>query len=183
MRPERLIAVVLVMAGTVIVVVAVWLLQRSPEPPPAPEASGGPPAGAEAGSVVHVSDGDTVIVEVGGVQERVRLIGLDAPEIAHPEEGTPAECGGDAARAATSALVAGLDVRLEREVSDRDRFGRLLRHVWVQSSAGWLLVGEELVEDGAVEARSYPPDTARDEQLDAAERRARQAGVGIWATC
>ena len=174
---------VIVLALTAAVGIAIWLLQPAQEPTSGPDGSSGPPAGAQVASVVRVTDGDTIVVEMAGAQERVRLIGLDAPEIAHPDEGTPAECGGDAARAATSALVDGEEVRLERDASDRDRFGRLLRHVWVRAADGWLLVAEELVERGAVEARSYPPDTSRDDQLDAAERRARQGGLGIWASC
>lgn len=133
--------------------------------------------------VVHVSDGDTILVEMNGSTERVRYIGLDAPEIARPDEGTGAECGGDHALDANLALVAGREVALERDVSDRDRFGRLLRHVWVADSGDWLLVGERLIESGAVEARTYRPDTSRDAEFEAAERRAREAGLGIWGSC
>ena len=142
----------------------------------------GPVDGAEA-TVVHVTDGDTIVVTLQGTRERVRYVGLDAPEVANAEEGTPAECGGDDARDANADLVSGREVVLERDSSDRDRFGRLLRHVWISDGTSWLLVGERLVEAGAVEARSYPPDTTRDARLDAAERHAREAGLGIWGSC
>jgi micrococcal nuclease len=78
--------------------------------------------------------------------------------------------------------VAGEELVLERDVSDRDRFGRLLRHAWLEDDV-WRLIGLELVEAGAVEARSYPPDTRRDAELDAAERRARDRAAGIWGDC
>ena len=109
----------------------------------------------------------------------MRYIGLDAPEVANPEEGTLVECGGDEARSANATLVEGREVVLERDDSDRDRFGRLLRHVWLPAADGLQLVGEGLVESGMVEARSYPPDTAPDDLLDRAGHRAREAGLGI----
>ncbi len=181
MRPERLIALLIVLVATAALAVIVWLVS---DPGPVASPSGSePPAEAVAGRVTRVSDGDTIVVEMSGVSERVRYIGLDAPEIAHPDEGTLAECGGEAARALNAQLVDGREVRLERDHSDRDRFGRLLRHVWVQSDAGWLLAGERLVRLGAADARSFPPDTGRDRQLDAAEEVARQERLGIWATC
>ena len=179
-RPERLLGVVLVLGVAAAVVLVVALLAdggRSSSP-----AGGGPADGIEA-TVAHVTDGDTVFVIVDGARERVRYIGLDAPEVANAEEATRAECGGDAAREANGDLVAGREVVLERDVSDRDRFGRLLRHGWIADGASWVLVGERLVEVGAVEARSYPPDTTRDARLEAAERRARDAGLGVWGHC
>ncbi len=123
-----------------------------------------------------------IVVRIEGREERVRFIGLDAPEVANASAGTAAECGGDEARTVNERLVAGEELVLERDVSDRDRFGRLLRHAWLEDGA-WRLVGLELVEAGAVEARSYPPDTTRDADLDAAERRARDRDAGIWGDC
>ena len=174
---ERLLGIVLVLGVMVAVILAVALLTDGEAAAP----SGGP-TGVEA-TVVHVTDGDTIVVIVDGARERVRYVGIDAPEVANAAAGTGAECGGDAARQENADLVAGQQVLLERDVSDRDRFGRLLRHVWVADDERWLLVGERLVETGAVEARSYPPDTTRDRRLDAAERRARDAGVGVWGSC
>ena len=138
-----------------------------------------PQRAAERAVVTRVIDGDTIVVRVDGREERVRYIGVDAPELAGDRSGERAECGGEQARAANEDLVAGATVELERDVSDRDRFGRLLRHVWVNGG----LVSEELAREGFVEARSYPPDTGRDGQLDAAERAARADGAGLWGAC
>jgi micrococcal nuclease len=177
-RPERLIGIVLVLALAAAAVLVVALLSG-----PAPSAPATSPVEGVPATVERVTDGDTIVVIVDGRRERVRYIGLDAPEVANAEEGTPAECGGDEARSANARLVVGNEVVLERDDSERDRFGRLLRHVWLEANDGWRLVGERLVEDGMVEARSYPPDTAHDGQLDRAERRARDAGLGIWGSC
>ena len=146
------------------------------------EPSAPPDEGSNGGDetvVVRVVDGDTIIVRIDGREERVRYIGIDAPELANAETGQAAECSGPQARDANAALLEGTAVELERDVSDRDRFGRLLRHVWVNDS----LASRQLVLAGAVEARSYPPDTRRDGELDAAEREARERGAGIWGSC
>jgi micrococcal nuclease len=184
-RPERLFGIVIVLVLAAAIVAAVALSQESGNTPAVSTAPGaaGPPAGAPLATVVHVSDGDTIVVSIGGVTERVRYVGLDAPEVAHPQDGTSAECGGEAARDANAELVDGHEVALERDTSERDRFGRLLRHVWVAGAAGWLLVGERLIEIGAAEARTYEPDTARDDEFADAERRARAAERGIWGSC
>ena len=75
-------------------------------------------------TVIGISDGDTIRVRLDdGTVERVRYVGIDAPEIAHPQDGIAAECFGPEAASADAALVDGHEVWLERDVSDRDRFG------------------------------------------------------------
>ena len=112
--------------------------------------------------VVHPVDGDTIAVEVGGVEERVRFIGIDTPESV--AENQPVECYGPESKARTAELLpAGTRVRLERDVEARDRFGRLLAYVTRPDDG--LLINLTLVEDGYAIARSYPPNTARDGEL------------------
>lgn len=151
---------------------------------------GGGPASSPAvgalvrATVIGISDGDTIRVRLDdGTVERVRYVGIDAPEIAHPEDGIAAECYGAEATAADADLVAGKVVLLERDVSDRDRFGRLLRHVWLPTGATRVLVAEELVRGGMAFAHTYRPDTSRDAELAAAEADARAAGRGLWGAC
>lgn len=187
LRPARLLGVigVLFLAAAVIAMVALTTDPSTPRVAPSGLPSitdGGPDGHTEPAALLRVVDGDTIVVRIGGREERVRYIGLDAPEVANAGAGTDAECGGDEARAANELLVVGEQLVLERDVSDRDRFGRLLRHVWLEEG-GWRLIGLELVKAGAVEARSYPPDTKRDAQLDAAEGNARDRDAGIWGAC
>jgi micrococcal nuclease len=183
-RPERMLGILLVL-GLAAVVVVIVATASQPEPPGQQAGADGdaPADDAVRADVVHISDGDTIVVRIDGRTERVRYVGIDAPEVAHPEDGTDAECWGDQAADANAALVEGREVALEPDVSDRDRFGRLLRHVWVAAGDGWQLVGKALVSSGAVEARSYPPDTSRDEEFDEAERTARSTSVGLWGNC
>ena len=119
-------------------------------------------------AVVGVADGDTLRVEVDGREEPVRLIGIDAPE-----RGT---CFAAEATAALRGLVEGERVVLESDTSDRDRFDRLLRYVHVDGTH----VNARLVREGFAVARRYRPDTARAEELEAAEADARSDGAGLW---
>jgi micrococcal nuclease len=130
------------------------------------------------GSVVDVVDGDTIKVDVNGTLYTVRYIGIDTPETVDP--GSPVEWMGPEASAANSELVAGKEVVLEKDVSETDRYDRLLRYVWLDQPSGWLLVNLELVRRGYANASSYPPDVAYQELFRAAEREAAGAGVGLW---
>ncbi len=136
------------------------------------------PAGI--GLVTHPVDGDTLDVEVGGAEERVRLIGIDTPEsVAHDR---PVECFGPEAKARLAELLpAGTEVRLERDVEARDRFGRLLAYVFRASDDAF--VNRLLVEEGYAEARPFEPNLARQAELDRAEDDARRASRGLWPAC
>jgi micrococcal nuclease len=118
--------------------------------------------------VVRVIDGDTIGVLPSEGEEPVRLIGIDANE--------QGESLADEATTFLAGLVDGKTVLLVSDQSDRDRFGRLLRYVFVDD----LLVNEELVRNGLAYARRYPPDTAMAERLEQAEAEARRLGVGLW---
>ena len=90
----------------------------------------------ERATVLYVVDGDTIQVRIGGAERRVRLIGVDAPESVHPDE-TRNTAAGDEAAAHLEALVSpGDSVWLEKDESDTDAYGRLLRYVWVADPGG-----------------------------------------------
>jgi micrococcal nuclease len=137
-----------------------------------------PPADGEFAQVVAVVDGDTIKVDLGdGVVERLRYIGIDTPETVHPDE--PVEPWGPQASAANERFVEGQVVLLERDVSNRDRYDRLLRYVWVETDDGWVMVNERLVALGLADVKAYEPDTRYHEHFLQIEERAREAGVGI----
>ncbi len=120
-------------------------------------------------TVTRVIDGDTITIEGG---YRVRYIGIDAPET-YPD----LEAFGIEAREANRKLVEGKEVRLERDVSETDKYGRLLRYVWVDD----ILVEAELVRLGLARSKAYPPDTKYQDLLEEMEAEARGAGRGMWA--
>ena len=126
---------------------------------------------ADSGTVARVEriiDGDTIEITGG---ERVRYIGIDTPEI-YPEE----EYYGPEASALNRELVEGKMVVLESDITDRDRYGRLLRYVFVDD----VFVNGEMVRLGYAHAVSYPPDTRYQKLLVELETEAREAGRGLW---
>lgn len=147
---------------------------------PAGFAPSGP---TEVARVVRITDGDTIRVLVSGQEDRLRYIGIDTPESVAPN--TTVEPFALAATAANARLVEGREVVLEKDVSETDRFDRLLRYVWLAPpdapDGAWVLVNLELVRSGLAEARAYPPDTKYHGLLEAAESDARAARLGMWA--
>jgi micrococcal nuclease len=128
--------------------------------------------------VTRVIDGDTIIVDIDGVEYRVRYIGIDTPETVAP--GQPIECYGKEASERNRDLVEGKTVSLEKDVSETDQFGRLLRYVWV----GETMVNAALVADGYALASTYPPDVKHSDLFAALQAEAREDGRGLWAgTC
>lgn len=119
---------------------------------------------------MRVVDGDTIVAAIGGPRgTKVRLIGIDTPE--------RDECFYRAATERMRALVDGKHVRLVRDVSETDRYGRLLRYVYV----GDVFVNAILVSEGFANAATYPPDVAHALEFVKLERVARAAKRGLWA--
>jgi micrococcal nuclease len=137
-----------------------------------------PTGETETAKVVRVVDGDTIVVALGGKNVKVRYIGMDTPEVVDPN--SPVEPMGAEASAANKQLVAGKTVILEKDTSETDRYGRLLRYVWLRSGSTWTLVNLALVQGGFAEAVSYPPDTKYDDVLSGAQDSARTSLVGLW---
>ncbi len=156
------------MTWLVVLAVATACSPRDDPSAPAPGTSRGP-APSEA-DVVRIVDGDTIRVLVDGVEEKVRLIGIDTPEVG--------ECLADRATARLTELIGDGPVHLAPDVSDRDRYGRLLRYVEVDGT----FVNAVLVAEGLAISRPFAPDTARQDELDAAQDQARRAGRGLWAS-
>jgi micrococcal nuclease len=124
-------------------------------------------------------DGDTIDVDIGGHEERVRLIGIDTPET--KDEDAPVQCYGPEASALTELLLPpGTAVRLERDVEARDDYGRLLAYV---HRADGLFVNLELARQGAATVLSIRPNTAYAEVIARSVDEARRAGRGLWGAC
>ena len=127
--------------------------------------------------MIRVVDGDTIDVLIDGRQLRVRYIGIDTPETVDPRR--PVECFGREASARNRELVEGKTVGLERDVSETDRFGRLLRYPWVEGE----MVNARLVEEGYATASTFPPDVRYAELFVSLQDEARQARRGLWSAC
>ncbi|HSL77570.1 MAG TPA: thermonuclease family protein, partial [Candidatus Limnocylindrales bacterium] len=139
----------------------------------------GPAGETTFATVTKVVDGDTIKVDIDGTEYSVRYIGIDSPE---PDATDPdIKRLADAATATNASLVEGQEVYLEREVSDMDRFGRLLRDVWLVDSGGsQVLISIELVRAGYAQISTFPPDVRYLSQLTEAQTMAQDDRVGLW---
>ncbi|MEI8096780.1 MAG: thermonuclease family protein [Candidatus Moraniibacteriota bacterium] len=122
--------------------------------------------------VKKVVDGDTIELDNG---EKVRYVGVNTPESVDPRR--KVECFGKEASAYNKDLVEGKKVRLEKDISDRDKYGRLLRFVYLEDGT---FVNELLVREGYAFVSTYPPDVSKQDIFRRAESDARNAQLGLW---
>jgi endonuclease YncB( thermonuclease family) len=139
--------------------------------------------------VKRVVDADTIELSSN---EKLRYIGINAPETKHPTK--EVECFGEVASLKNKELVEGKEVRLEKDISNTDRYGRLLRYVYVVDNTleengtenninnkdKEIFVNEYLVREGYAKASSYPPDIKYQELFKSAENQARALNKGLW---
>lgn len=125
--------------------------------------------------VIRIVDGDTIEVEIDGRKETVRMLLVDTPETKKP--GTPVQPMGLDAYEFTKATLEGQEVRLEKDVSERDQYGRLLMYVYL----GDKMVNEMLLERGLARVAVFPPDVKYVEAFRQISRKAQEAALGIWS--
>jgi micrococcal nuclease len=136
--------------------------------------------------VTKVIDGDTFQIETG---QKVRMIGMDTPELHHPKK--PVQCFGKEAMEKTKQLIEGKIVRLEKDISETDRYGRLLRYVYLEnlsptpiaSQSAELFVNAYLVQQGYAHVLTVPPDVAKSKEFLQLQEQAMQNRVGLWKSC
>ena len=136
-------------------------------------------------TVKYIIDGDTIILSNG---EKVRYTSIDTPE--------RGQCWYRQAKRMNQDLVSGREVMLEKDISDRDKYERLLRYVYVGGKNGMLgnkstleefnnvkFVNMELVKAGLARVKEYKPDLKYLEELEEAESYAKQNKIGLWGGC
>ena len=130
--------------------------------------------------VTKVIDGDTFeISDVGGF---VRMIGVGTPETIHPRK--PVECFGKEASNRTKNLLNNKTVILQKDVSDKDKYGRLLRYVFLPLDDNQtLFVNDYLIREGFAKVLTYPPDVKYNEQFLDAQRESKEKKLGLWGRC
>lgn len=132
--------------------------------------------------VTQVVDGDTIKVSLQGEEKTVRLVGMDTPETVDPRR--PVGCFGKEASNETKGLLNGKIVILQKDVSDTDKYKRLLRYVFLPLDDGRILfVNDYLVREGYAKVYTYPPDVKFNEQFRQAEQQARSSKKGLWGKC
>lgn len=121
--------------------------------------------------VMRVYDGDTIQIDTG---QKVRYIGIDAAEV-YPVR----ICYSDEARKENEKLVLGNIVKLEKDVSETDKYGRLLRYVYI----GGIFVNDYLVRNGFVKVMTVPPDIKFSNLFLESEKSAKENSSGLWGKC
>lgn len=130
--------------------------------------------------VARVIDGDTIKLEDG---QTVRYIGIDTPETKHPQK--KLQCFGKEAKDKNKELVEGKMVRLEKDISETDRYWRLLRYVYVptEASPSGLFVNDFLVREGFASAATFPPDVKYSDYFIHLQQSAQMNKKGLWKSC
>lgn len=131
-------------------------------------------SGRQRFKVARVVDGDTIEIETG---QKIRLIGIDTPETVKPN--TPVQCFGKEASNKTKELLEGKEIEVEKDVSETDRYGRLLRYVFLDD----IFVNQYLVGEGYAYASTFPPDVKYESLFREAQRTAQEENKGLWSSC
>ncbi|MDO8692417.1 MAG: thermonuclease family protein [Dehalococcoidia bacterium] len=147
--------------------------KETPKPgtTPAPTVGAAPGPNRQEARVARVIDGDTIELASG---QRVRYIGINTPEL--NDSRSTVRAWAEKGKEKNRELVEGKTVTLERDVSETDQYGRLLRYVYVNG----LMVNSELVKLGYAYAVSYPPDVKQQSLFSQLAREAQAAGRGLW---
>lgn len=147
-------------------------------------------ASLEQATVMKVSDGDTITVRIIGENEnkKVRLIGVDTPESVHPNSGRNTVFGEMASDYTKERLEVGQVVYMTKDKSDTDRYGRLLRFVWLEQPEDQnnhleireKMYNAELLLQGYAVAKVYSPDTTFSKLFAEFQKEAEQNQAGLW---
>ncbi len=119
----------------------------------------------ENGKVKFVVDGDTLVMEDGS---KIRMLGIDTPEIGEYlyEEATEH----------LKSLIDQKEVTLTKDVSETDRYGRLLRHVYVGDQ--W--INAQMIGEGYAKMVTFPPDVQHTKKFKALQQEAIAKKKGLW---
>lgn len=135
--------------------------------------------------VTKVIDGDTIKVDIDGKIYKVRFIGINCPEIGQNEE-----FFGKEAKEFTKEKLYGKEIFLQKDVSETDKYGRLLRYVWLEKPKDLNNPSKDeirdssingiLVREGFAKANYYPPDTSYTKFLKEIEKQAKKENLSMW---
>lgn len=132
--------------------------------------------------VTRVIDGDTIEVEIDKRNFKVRYVGIDTPETVDLRR--PVACFGKEASLENKQLVEGKMVYLEKDISETDKYDRLLRYIYLPQDSGSLLfINDYLVRQGFAKVVTFPPDVKYSQQFIEAESEARENNRGLWQKC
>ncbi|MBC2576163.1 thermonuclease family protein [Peptostreptococcus canis] len=140
----------------------------------------------EKAKVIKVVDGDTIKVNINGNKKTVRMIGVDTPETVHPKK--PVMYYGQEASSYTKKQLSNKVVYLQRDVSDTDKYNRLLRYIWLKKPSTnpsekeviMYMYNAKLIKDGYGQLVTYPPDVKYTDLFRKLQKNAYKNKTGMW---
>ncbi len=124
-------------------------------------------------SVEKIYDGDTLGAFVDGRFEKIRLLGIDAPEMDQRPWGKKGKtCLKSFVKTSNSKIS------LEYDINRRDKYGRILAYIWTQDGK---MINEEMLKKGCAVLFTFPPNVKYAERFRAAQQKARKYKSGIWS--
>lgn len=169
MKPTPQKLLVIIVGLFILGLLAILYLLLQPDQSAITPGDNGPPPG-DLARVEWVYDGDTIEVSLDGQTYDVRYIGVDTPERDEYYYQEAFDFNMD--------LVRGETVILVRDVSDTDRYGRLLRYIYLPDGT---FVNAELISSGMARLVTFPPDVAQTDHFKSLENEARRDGIGMWS--
>ncbi len=144
--------------------------------------------GIQEAQVADIVDGDTIKVFLGEEKYTVRMIGVDTPESVHPDQSKNTIFGEKASAYAKEKIEKGQTVYLQKDVSDTDKYGRILRYVWLEKPINPMdeeeirekMYNAIVIGDGYANAYYYAPDTTLFQLFSQIEFEASAADAGLW---
>ena len=135
----------------------------------------------EEAEFIRVIDGDTLLAWVNGCKERVRLIGIDAPESVHPDDRRNSSFGRASSRFVRTTIGRKRYIYLEYDAEKRDKYGRLLAYVYIDTPDGVIMLNRRIIQEGYAWTITVPPNTRYAALLASEQAKARKAKKGFWA--
>lgn len=138
----------------------------------------------EEATLVRVVDGDTLIVNINDGEYRLRMIGIDCPESVNPDESKNTEEGEESSNFTKALLEEGQLLYLTKDISDTDRYDRLLRYVWIgipnESDIESNMVNAIILYNGFAIAKDYKPDIKYSKEFHSFQGEAEEQKRGIF---
>jgi micrococcal nuclease len=160
----------LILIGLLIFSLNKKIVQIIPSPSPCASPTSTPSGQITYAKVMRVIDGDTIVIDNG---EHIRYIGMNAPEL------SPLECYATNAAEINKELVLGKTIKLVKDVSETDKYGRPLRFVYV----GDTFIDDYLVKVGAAKIETVSPDVEFKDEFLSSQNYAKENKLGMWGKC